>query len=263
MPLNKKKRSWNRLKDLYFIWVLRKRYRWWRLEVPRREQAQEPLGIWLYLIKKFVLERTNYFTPANLVSFCRGLLAYPVYLLFDANYIIAALMLLLVGIVTDFIDGHLARAFNQETHTGKLADPFFDKVLIGSTLLALVKLGVMPWWLILSILALDAFLIIMAIVLKPLFNAFGIKRIAGANEYGKWKFTFQVFTTTFSILALVAGPLSFMGNTFIILGTVFGTISLVFALGSIIEHAFPGSLGKSPDILVRTMIKTNKPSIIK
>ncbi len=262
MPLNKKKRSWNRLKDLYFIWLLRKRYRWWRLEVPRREQAGEPLGIWLYLVKKFILERTNYFTPANLVSLCRGLLAYPMYLLFEARFYTAAILVLFVAIVTDFIDGHLARGFNQETSIGKLADPFFDKILIAAALIALVQLDVMPHWLMITMIAIDVFLIIMAIILKPVLNALGINRDAGANEYGKWKFTAQGITLALFLMALFANTLSYFGSLLLWLGNFIGILSLVLALGSIMEHAFPGSLKKSPDMLVRDLLKPTKPSII-
>lgn len=48
-----------------------------------------------------------------------------------------ALLFLAIGL-TDFFDGYLARLWSQETATGKMLDHIADKVLIASTLIALV-----------------------------------------------------------------------------------------------------------------------------
>lgn len=48
-----------------------------------------------------------------------------------------SLLFILFG-VTDFLDGYLARAYQQETALGKMLDPVADKFLVYSTLIALV-----------------------------------------------------------------------------------------------------------------------------
>jgi CDP-diacylglycerol--glycerol-3-phosphate 3-phosphatidyltransferase len=89
---------------------------------------------------------------ANIVTVARILLA-PVFiwmLIADGGdgglfrWIAAALFLL--AILTDAVDGFLARDRNLVTDQGKLLDPIADKVLIGGALVSLSILGELPWW---------------------------------------------------------------------------------------------------------------------
>lgn len=249
------KRSWNRLKDLYFIWILRRYWRRWRQEILRREQKGQTLGLWLYLINQLVIKQTRYLTPANILSLCRGLLAYPIYLLLMEGYTAAALLVFIVGLLTDFFDGHLARAFDQETTCGKLIDPLFDKIMIASTAIALMNLQIIPIWLTAVIVILDACLVVMAIILKPLAAYLGIKRVAGANDYGKWKMACQAITILLSYLSLLFGPTSEMGMILQGAAIIFGVTASLLAVGSIVEHAHPQSLGGSPEMLIKIISK--------
>ncbi|MDT7572758.1 MAG: CDP-diacylglycerol---glycerol-3-phosphate 3-phosphatidyltransferase, partial [Actinomycetota bacterium] len=47
---------------------------------------------------------------------------------------------------TDRIDGQLARSRGLVTSFGKLADPIADKALIGTALVGLSILDLLPWW---------------------------------------------------------------------------------------------------------------------
>ena len=89
---------------------------------------------------------------ANIITVGRILMA-PVFiwLLLDDNgdlgylrYIAAGLFVL--AIVTDTVDGILARRQNLVTDFGKILDPIADKVLIGGALVALSVLGELWWW---------------------------------------------------------------------------------------------------------------------
>lgn len=95
---------------------------------------------------------------ANIITVVRILLA-PVFiwlLLLDngemglLRYIAAALFI--VAIVTDAVDGHLARGRNLITNVGIILDPIADKVLTGGALVALSILGELPWWITILIL---------------------------------------------------------------------------------------------------------------
>ena len=89
---------------------------------------------------------------ANIITVVRILMA-PVFiwlLLADdgelgyLRYIAAGLFML--AIVTDTVDGILARRQNLVTDFGKILDPIADKVLIGGALVALSILGELWWW---------------------------------------------------------------------------------------------------------------------
>jgi CDP-diacylglycerol---glycerol-3-phosphate 3-phosphatidyltransferase len=68
----------------------------------------------------------------------------------------AALALFLAASVTDLADGWLARRWGQCTPFGALVDPVADKALVGTALLGLSGLGLVPWWATVVILAREA-----------------------------------------------------------------------------------------------------------
>ena len=58
-----------------------------------------------------------------------------------------------VAIITDRIDGDLARAKGLVTTFGKVADPIADKALTGAGFITLSMIGEIPWWITVVILA--------------------------------------------------------------------------------------------------------------
>ncbi len=63
-----------------------------------------------------------------------------------------ALVLFVLAISTDGVDGLVARRTGKVTNLGKILDPIADKVLIGSSLLTLSILGEIQWWITILIL---------------------------------------------------------------------------------------------------------------
>ncbi|MGB8651547.1 MAG: CDP-alcohol phosphatidyltransferase family protein [Mycobacteriales bacterium] len=58
-----------------------------------------------------------------------------------------AILLLIVAGVTDYLDGKIARRYNQFSRLGQLLDPAADRLYIASTVLALVVRDGLPlWW---------------------------------------------------------------------------------------------------------------------
>lgn len=74
------------------------------------------------------------------------------YLDFPFNNIVALIIFILAS-VTDFIDGYIARNFDQITDFGKFMDPLADKLLVISAMLWFVKVGQMEAWVVLAVLA--------------------------------------------------------------------------------------------------------------
>ncbi|HRK23569.1 MAG TPA: CDP-diacylglycerol--glycerol-3-phosphate 3-phosphatidyltransferase [Beijerinckiaceae bacterium] len=52
-----------------------------------------------------------------------------------------ALTIYIVAGITDFLDGYLARIWEQQSSMGRMLDPVADKLLVGSVLLMLVHTG--------------------------------------------------------------------------------------------------------------------------
>ncbi|ROQ38181.1 CDP-diacylglycerol--glycerol-3-phosphate 3-phosphatidyltransferase [Frondihabitans sp. PhB188] len=57
-----------------------------------------------------------------------------------------AAVIFVVAILTDSLDGFLARRQNLVSDFGKIVDPLADKVLTGGAFIVLSVLGELPWW---------------------------------------------------------------------------------------------------------------------
>lgn len=101
-------------------------------------------------------------TISNTISMSRVLLVAPLgYCLlteFEGNRLWAA-GIILIGIVTDYLDGFLARRLHQVSEVGKIIDPLADKIGVGMLALFLVVSGDVPLWYFLVIIVRDAFIL--------------------------------------------------------------------------------------------------------
>jgi len=104
-----------------------------------------------------------------------------------------ALVAFVLGAISDYLDGYLARKMNLVTSLGKLLDPLADKILVCSGFLYLSAMGLCPVW-------------VTALIICREFLVTGIRQIAvekgvviAADKLGKWKTAFQL---TFIITAL-------------------------------------------------------------
>lgn len=89
---------------------------------------------------------------ANIITVVRILMAplFFVLLLVDDGEMgsvrIWAAVIFVVAILTDSLDGFLARRQNLVSDFGKIVDPLADKVLTGGAFIVLSVLGELPWW---------------------------------------------------------------------------------------------------------------------
>lgn len=66
-----------------------------------------------------------------------------------------ALAVLAGSAATDYLDGWIARRFDQVTRLGQLLDPVADRLYILSALAGLLVRGIVPWWLVALIVGRD------------------------------------------------------------------------------------------------------------
>lgn len=114
-------------------------------------------------VQKTEITTDRVFTVPNLLSMAR-LVGVPIFL-----WLILvpkadgwAVVLLLVAGATDWLDGYLARKWNQISRLGQLLDPIADRLYILATLVGLLIRGIIPWWLVALLVSRD---VVMAVVL--------------------------------------------------------------------------------------------------
>jgi cardiolipin synthase len=106
-------------------------------------------------------------TVPNLVSFVR-LLGVPLFLwlVLGPQADGWAVVVLVVGGTTDWVDGFLARRLHQVSRLGELLDPFADRLYIVATVVALTIRDVVPLWFTLALLARELLLGVCLLVLR-------------------------------------------------------------------------------------------------
>ena len=128
-------------------------------------------------------------TLPNLITMVR-LLVLPVFvvmLLVNEQRAGAALLLGVLG-MTDWVDGWVARTFNQTSQFGMVFDPFVDRALFVVGTGAVLLDGGVPLWFCASILFREMFVGLMMLV----GTMFGMKRFA-VSIWGK-RYTFLLMT---------------------------------------------------------------------
>lgn len=93
---------------------------------------------------------------ANKLTLLRVILI-PVYLvIWHLNFVgnnLVALAVFIIASVTDFIDGYVARHYDQVTDFGKFMDPLADKVLVITSMICFCAMGRFPAWALVIVIA--------------------------------------------------------------------------------------------------------------
>jgi len=164
-------------------------------------------------------------TLANAVSVVR-LLAIPVFLWLVINdRLLVAFILLVAAVLTDFVDGMIARRMNEITKLGQFLDPFADRLFIAATVIALAIQDVVPWWFVVAVMLRDALLGIGGLVMS--------RHGAGTLPVKWWG-----KVATFAMLFVL--PLFLLGAVFPEVGVVTNPIAWVLAVVTVIIYWLVG-----------------------
>jgi len=143
-------------------------------------------------------------TVPNVLSVVR-LLGVPVFLwlLLGPHWDVAAIVVLAVAGVTDYLDGKLARLLGQSSRLGALLDPLADRLYIVSTLVAFVLREIIPLWLAVLIVGRD---LVLALCL-PLLRRYGYPPLQ-VHYLGKAATFNLLYAFPFLLLAAGDGPVA-------------------------------------------------------
>lgn len=105
--------------------------------------------------------------------------------------------------LTDFLDGYIARHYNQITDFGKFMDPLADKVLVMAAMCWFVEQGRMPGW-------------ALAIVLLREFAVSGMRLVAveqGRVIAAGWSGKVKTAATMVCLILMLASPAPGVGDS--------------------------------------------------
>jgi cardiolipin synthase len=118
-------------------------------------------------VQETAVQTDRVLTVPNLLTFLRlALLPVLWWAAVIAEEDLLAGVLLLVGAVSDWADGVIARRTHTISRIGKLLDPIADRLTTLVVLIALGLRGLMPWWLIGLLLLRDVVLSVALLVLR-------------------------------------------------------------------------------------------------
>jgi cardiolipin synthase len=143
----------------------------------------------------------KFFTVSNMLSLSRIAIVIPIiYYLQKANinpeYNVYALIIMVIGGLTDTFDGLLARRMNQITEFGKIVDPIADKIGVAAILIFLAySRKDFPGWFLAVVLGRDALIFLVGLYVKGKYNY-----VFMSNLLGKITVTvLAVMTTVFVV----------------------------------------------------------------
>ena len=175
------------------------------------------------------MTKREIFTVPNLITLLR-LFCLPIFLwlLFSVKDRGAAAWLLGGLGATDWVDGWIARRFNQKSDFGAIFDPTVDRGLFIVAVIAILIDQSMPIWFGVSILVREVFVA----SAMSIATAFGMKRFA-VNKWGK-RYTFLLM---FAVPLILLGQADGAGSRWVTwLGWFFGLPALVISYTTAINY---------------------------
>lgn len=158
----------------------------------------------------------RFWTVPNAITILRFCLV-PVFVwLVVSERYLAAFIVLTVLSGTDWVDGYIARRFNQVSTVGQWLDPLADRLSLAVVAVTLVATGIAPWWLVVALVVPDVVLGITALVL------FRGSPDLEVTALGKVRTALLLVGTPVLLLAqvpgLAGGPLTVIAYVLLILG---------------------------------------------
>ncbi len=138
-----------------------------------------------------------------------------------------ALFIFIIASLTDALDGYIARKYNLITNFGKFLDPLADKILVISTMIALIAIKD-------AVVLLSPFVVIIIVIREFIITGFRIiaiekQVVIPAYISGKIKTIFQMFMVIFLLINID-------NNIFIYITYFLIYVSLFLTIYSLFEY---------------------------
>ena len=145
-----------------------------------------------------MLNLPNFLTLIRIVAIPFFLVLLVSQLYFDA------LLVFILGGVTDALDGFIARRMNQKTSLGAILDPVADKLLLMSSFIMLGMMGGLPLWLVVLVVSRDTVILFGYVAISFLLDE---RLEVQPTIAGKLSTVFQLVTVGVVLLMLARSQL--------------------------------------------------------
>jgi len=169
-------------------------------------------------------------TTANKITMLRIVLI-PVFLVLAyMGSMIPALIVYIVACLTDFVDGYIARHYNQISNFGKFMDPLADKMLVLAAMCFFVENGQMAGWAV-------------AVVLFREFTVSGMRLLAveqGQVIAAAWSGKVKTFATMICLIVMLVinnNVVNIISTVVIVATTVYSGVEYFYVNRAVFKEA--------------------------
>jgi cardiolipin synthase len=113
------------------------------------------------------LEFKNNINLPNIISLIRIFLIIPMIYFMSIKSQIGIILVVIIGVASDYLDGYFARKLNIITELGKIIDPLADKIFIGLTVGFMYYFGYLELWFISLVLGRDLLIFLGGLYVTP------------------------------------------------------------------------------------------------
>ena len=163
----------------------------------------------------------------NFLSAFRMIAFLPVIILFSSEYYLTSFFLFTAAAWSDFLDGFLARRYNNTSNFGSLLDLLADKILVSSILIYLVFFTGNVFLLILTTVIVVREISVSSLRLFLVSSGVEISNIT-PDKYGKLKTFLQMFSLSLLLIYPLFGKFFFTSVLILLLlSTIFSILSFL------------------------------------
>lgn len=145
---------------------------------------------------------------------------------------VVLLILFAIASITDWLDGYLARKWNQTSSFGAFLDPVADKLLVAVALIAIVASNPTHWYLTLSVMIIISREITVS-ALREWMASMGERGVVAVSWIGKWKTAFQMLA-----IGCLLFKEDFFGLPIFTIGLILLVAATILTLWSMIQYLY-------------------------